>query len=172
MPVVALSLVAALALPLGGAGANHIRIGVTADRQPDVLPATVAPGVTYTAPHVTYTVPQGSTVAVPQGSTVVVQPPANPAGHTVMMPVTPAHPPMLQAEDITANQVRAHTIYANRIDADDVRGMVHHTQGVKIKTSSGDLSAPEVAASVIYADEIKANTVVAEAIFVRDLRRR
>jgi hypothetical protein len=49
---------------------------------------------------------------------------------------------------------------------------VHQTRGVKIKDPPGDIRAPEVVASVIYADEIKANSVSADAIYVRDLRRR
>jgi hypothetical protein len=46
----------------------------------------------------------------------------------------------------------------------------HRTR--KIKDPPGDIRAPEVVASVIYADEIKANSVSADAIYVRDLRRR
>jgi hypothetical protein len=43
---------------------------------------------------------------------------------------------------------------------------------VKIGDTKGDIKAPEVAASVIYADEIKANSVIAQHVFVRDLRRK
>lgn len=76
----------------------------------------------------------------------------------------------LRVEDIRANQVHAQTIYANEIDADQIQGMVHQTKDVRIRDTRGDIKAPEVTASVIYADSIKANTVVADQIFVRDLK--
>ena len=66
--------------------------------------------------------------------------------------------------------VRADTIYANRIQADEVRGQIHQTRDVRIGDTRGEIKAPEVAASVIYADEITA--VVAQNVYVRDLRRR
>ena len=44
-------------------------------------------------------------------------------------------------------------------------------RGLKVKESQGKIKAPEVAASVIYADEISANTVVADTIYVRELKR-
>ncbi|HEY7038493.1 MAG TPA: hypothetical protein VID28_06575 [Methylomirabilota bacterium] len=78
----------------------------------------------------------------------------------------------IQADEIKAGTVRASIIYANKIEADEVRGAVHQTRGVKVKNSEGKIQAPEVAASVIYADEITANTVVADTIYVRDLERR
>ncbi len=80
--------------------------------------------------------------------------------------------PTLQADEIRAGLVRAHTIYANRIEADEVRGAIVQSRGVKVSDSRGKLKAPEVAASVIYADRIDANTVVADTIYVRDLERR
>ena len=67
--------------------------------------------------------------------------------------------------------MRANTIYANRIEADEVRGAVHQTRGVKVRDSQGKIKAPEVVASVIYADEISANTVEADTIYVRELDR-
>jgi hypothetical protein len=106
----------------------------------------------------------GETLAPPPG--VIYVPPA---GTTVVMPSAPQ---TLQADEIKAQQVRAQTIYANKIEADEVRGVVYQTRGVKIRDAKGDIKAPEVSASVIYADEIKANSVVANAIYVRDLRRR
>jgi len=42
---------------------------------------------------------------------------------------------------------------------------------VKIKDTKGDIKAPSVSAGVIYADTIKARTVVAEHIYVKDLQR-
>jgi hypothetical protein len=95
-------------------------------------------------------------------STVVVTP------RTGVVPASQT----LQADSIKAGTVRAGTIYANRIEADDVRGAVHQTKDVKVKNSEGKIEAPEVAASVIYADEITANTVVADMIYVRKLDRR
>jgi hypothetical protein len=62
-------------------------------------------------------------------------------------------------------------IYANKIEADEVRGAVHQTRGVKVRDSRGKIKAPEVVASVIYADEISANTVEADTIYVRELDR-
>ena len=53
-----------------------------------------------------------------------------------------------------------------------VLGAVHQSKGIKVKNSEGKIEAPQVAAGVIYADEIKANTVMAETIYVRNLDRR
>lgn len=60
----------------------------------------------------------------------------------------------------------------NKIEADEVRGSVHQSRGVKVRDSQGKIKAPEVVASVIYADQISANTVEADTIYVRDLERR
>jgi len=96
-----------------------------------------------------------------------------PPGSAVVVPGQPtAVPSTVQADEITAHQVRASTIYANKIQADEVIGTVHQTRGVKINDTRGNIRAPEVVASVIYADEIKANTVSADTIYVRDLRKR
>ena len=92
---------------------------------------------------------------------------------SVMTPMIVASP-TLQADQITAQLVRARTIYVNRIDADQVHGMIYQTGGVTMTSSGslGDIKAPEVIASVIYADEIRANDVVADVIYVRNLRQR
>ena len=95
---------------------------------------------------------------------VVVAPPA------VVVPA-PAPAQTLQADEIQAGVVRANIIYVNKLEADEVRGAVHQTRSVKVKDSQGKIKAPEVAASVIYADEISANTVVADTIYVRELKR-
>lgn len=95
---------------------------------------------------------------------VVVAPPA------VVVPA-PAPAQTLQADEIQAGVVRANIIYVNKLEADEVRGTVHQTRSVKVKDSQGKIKAPEVAASVIYADEISANTVVADTIYVRELKR-
>jgi hypothetical protein len=42
---------------------------------------------------------------------------------------------------------------------------------VKIKDTKGDIKLPTVTAGVIYADTIKANSVVADNIYVRDIQR-
>jgi hypothetical protein len=81
-------------------------------------------------------------------------------------------PPSLQADEIKAHQVTAQVIYANKIEADEIRGTIHQTKGIKISDTRGDLKAPEVSAAVIYADQIKANSVVATDIYVRELRRK
>ena len=79
--------------------------------------------------------------------------------------------PTLQADQINAQSVRAHAIYANRIDADRVHGVIYQTGGVTMNRagSLGNITAPEVNASVIYADEIRANDVIADAVYVRTL---
>jgi len=86
--------------------------------------------------------------------------------------LTVVAPPSLQADEIKAHTVRAQVIYANKIEADEVRGAIHQSKGIKISDTHGDLKAPEVAANTIYADVIKANSVVANDIYVRDLRRK
>jgi hypothetical protein len=93
-------------------------------------------------------------------------------GSAVVVPAQPAAPDTLQADEITAHQVRAATIYANRIEADEINGSIHQTKGVKINDTRGNLRAPEVVASVIYADEIKANSVSADTLYLRELRKR
>jgi hypothetical protein len=95
-----------------------------------------------------------------------------PPGSAVVVPGQPAVTSTVQADEITAQQVRASTIYANKIEADEVQGTVYQSRGVKINDTRGNIRAPKVVASVIYADEIKANSVSADAIYVRDLRRR
>ena len=84
----------------------------------------------------------------------------------------PASSQTIHADHITAQQIRADTIYANRIDADDVQGQIHQSKDVKVGDTRGHIKAPEVTASVIYAEEISANTVVAQTVYVRNLRRR
>ena len=97
-------------------------------------------------------------IYAPPGTAVVVPPGA--ASNTV------------KADGITAQQVRANTIYANKIEADEVTGTVHQNRDLKVGATHGNIRAPEVVASVIYADEIKANSVQADTIYVRDLKQR
>ncbi len=92
---------------------------------------------------------------------MITSPPGAPA---VIAPET------LQVDEISAHQVRARAIYANRIDADHVQGPIYQTAGLLNRYGHGEIKAPEVSASVIYADTITANLVVADAVYVRDLR--
>jgi len=121
--------------------------------------ALIAPVAAVSANHVRF---EG--VPPTAGPPVVVSPPA------VVVPA-PAPAQTLHADEITAGVVRANIIYANKLEADEVRGAVHQSRGLKVQDSQGKIKAPEVAASVIYADEISANTVVADTIYVRELKR-
>jgi hypothetical protein len=161
----------------GAARANHI--GSTPDFGSESLPAgtavvqTTQPPATQPPvviqpgqPVVVQPGPSGSVVVQPgQSGAVVVQPGAS---RTVVAPA----PQMVQAEDLEANEVRAQTIYANKIEASEIRGTIHQTGKVKLDSSVTDLKAPTVVASLLYADTIKAHTVIADHIFVRDLERR
>ena len=64
------------------------------------------------------------------------------------------------------------SIYANRIDTDEIQGQIHQSKDVKVGETRGEIKAPEVTASIIYAEEISAISVVAHNVYVRDLRRR
>ena len=111
-------------------------------------------------------------VAVVSANHVRVEgPPVSVPPTTVVVPV-PAPTQTMQVDEIRAGVVRANPIYANKIEADEVRGTVHQSHGVKVRDSQGKIKAPEVVASVIYADQISANTVEADTIYVRDLERR
>ena len=78
----------------------------------------------------------------------------------------------VQAEQIVAHEVRARTIYANKIEASDIRGVLHKVERVKFDTKPGDLRTSSVVAGTIYADRIVANSVSADRIYVRDIERR
>ena len=52
-----------------------------------------------------------------------------------------------------------------------VQGRVHRLGDVKIKDTRGDINTPMVTAGVIYADTIKAHMVIAQDIYVDDLKR-
>ena len=172
-----LGAVVVAALPViavtGAATANHIRSSSngsfstesqstgSAVAQVPQPPVVVQPGQSV----VVQPAPSGSVVIQPgQSGSVVVQP-----GQSATV-VAPA-PQMVQAEDLEANEVRAQTIYANKIEASDIRGSIHQTGKVKLHSSVTDLKAPTVVASILYADTIKAHTVIADHIFVRDLER-
>jgi len=84
----------------------------------------------------------------PPSTTVIVPPPAPPTVQYVPAPPQVAVPmpsQTISVDQIKANQVRADTIYANRIEADQVLGQIHQTRDVKIRDTSGDVKAPEVA---------------------------
>ena len=85
--------------------------------------------------------------------------------------VTAPVPQVVQTGHIEANEVRAQTIYANKIKASDVKGAIHQTRDVKM-SGRGSLKMPSVVASVIYAETIEARSVTADNIYVRDLDRR
>ncbi len=94
-------------------------------------------------------------------------------GPPASLSYTPAPvPETFRAREIQAHEIRAQTIYANRIEADEIRGTLHQTKGVKVGDVHGDIKAPQVSAAVIYAEEISANSVIADNIYVRDLRRK
>ena len=67
--------------------------------------------------------------------------------------------------------MRAQTIYANTIESPSVQGTVHQSDTVKVDKTKGDIEAPSVVAGVIYADTIKARSVVADNIYVRELKK-
>ena len=50
--------------------------------------------------------------------------------------------------------------------------MIHQDKGLKVRNTNGAIKGNEIVASVIYADEIKADLVIADHIYVRNLRRR
>src|SRR5262245_30275373 len=92
---------------------------------------------------------------------------------TVVTPAPPealVAPETLQVDSIRAHEVRARTIYANQIDASQVRGVIYQTAGLQGLYGHGQVNVPDVTASVIYADTITANVVAADAVYVRDLR--
>ena len=94
------------------------------------------------------------------------------SGDTIVLTPAPAMQETLRAENIRAQQVRARTIYANKIEADEVQGVIHQTKDVKIGDTSGKIRAPQVDAGVIFAEEIHANSVVADAIYAREIHRK
>jgi hypothetical protein len=130
-------------------------------------------------------VPTASSTALAPPPGVVIEPAQPPA---VVQPQTPPAPGVVvqqpsgvvagqpnqtvQADQINAGEVRAQAIYANKIEASDVRGVVHKVERVKFDSKRGDLRMPSLLAGAIYADRIVANTVTADHIYVRDLERR
>jgi hypothetical protein len=78
-------------------------------------------------------------VAQPPSGPLVVQSPVPgpppPPGTPVIVPspptvvVPPSIPQVLQADDIEASEVRAHTVYANKIKASQIQGAVFRQPG-------------------------------------------
>jgi hypothetical protein len=135
----------ALAVSGGCASPNQARL------DPDAVVA--APGTTTEVP------PAGTTTVVPAPATVVTPPLA-----TVVLTV--------RADNIDSPRVRAQTIYANRIEANEIRGVIYQGKGLKVGNTDGAIKGDEIVASVIYANKIKADIVIADHIYVRDVRRR
>jgi hypothetical protein len=137
----------ALALAVSGGCASPYQ----ARLDPDAVVA--APGTTTVVP------PEGSTTVVPAPATGVTPPLA-----TVVLTV--------RADHIDSPRVRAQTIYANRIEANEIRGVIHQDKGLKVGNTDGAIKGDEIVAAVIYADKITADIVIADHIYVRDVRRR
>ena len=129
-----------------------------------------APVVVVPPAQPTVVQPSQAPVVVAPGQTVVVPAPAG----TVTVPgaVTVPATQVVQADELQANEVRAQTIYANKIESPEVRGTIHQTGGVKFDHSPNDLKASMVTASVVYADTIKADRVIADQIYVKQMERR
>jgi hypothetical protein len=79
---------------------------------------------------------------------------------------------IVEAEALEANEVHAQIIYANHIQSPDIHGTIHQTGGVRMDRSVSDLKAVTVTAGVLYADTIKADRVIADQIYVREIDRR
>jgi hypothetical protein len=89
----------------------------------------------------------------------------------IVSPPPPPPPPQeLAVKEIKADRVRAHTIYANEIKADDVRGRIHRVRKMDTHGWRGEMKGGSVSAAVIRAKEIKARVVIAETIYVHDLK--
>jgi hypothetical protein len=149
MPVLAVS---------GAARADHINNGFASEVRP---PGSVVI-------HPAQATPPLPPVVVQPGQSIIVQQSGQPALATVVQP----SPRTIQAEDLEANEVRAHTIYANKIEASEIHGAIHPTAKVRLDGSVSDLKAATVVTSLLYADTIKAHRVIADHIFVRELERR
>jgi hypothetical protein len=157
---------AALAAPVARSAADHVRFAPQpSSGTPTTVtivpaPAAVVPASVPAPPAATVTVVPAPTTVAP--SPVVIQ---GTAQHVVTVPAGQT----LRAEQIRAHVVRAGTIYANRIETDQVKGVVHHTNTIATGASAGEVVGPDVSASVIYADAIAANSIVADHVYVRDL---
>ena len=92
--------------------------------------------------------PGGSSVTVQPGQPSVTVQPA-PSASISSAPAT------LQADEIKAHEVRAQTIYANKIESPSIQGTVHQSDTVKVDKTKGDIETPSVVAEHIYVRELK-----------------
>ena len=111
--------------------------------------------------------------AVSLSLTSAPPPIANPGLPMAMQQVAPPEPTpsprhIVQADAIEAAEVRADTIYANRIKAREINGTVHRQPDMPLRTQ-GQMGVPSVVASTIYANRIDAGTVTAANIYVREI---
>ena len=143
----------------GAARADHINNGFASEVRP--------PGSVMIHPAPATPLPP---VVVQPGQSIIVQQSGPQAA--LATAVQPAPTRMVQAEDLEANEVRAHTIYANKIEASEIQGAIHPTAKVRLDDSVSDLKVATVVTSLLYADTIKAHRVIADHIFVRELERR
>jgi hypothetical protein len=148
----------ALAVSGGCASPNRVRLDPDVDAGTTAVPA---PGIT------TVPAPGTTTGVPPAGATTVVPAPA-----TVVTPAPPVVIQTLRADLIDSPRVRAQTIYANRIEANEIRGVIHQDKGLRVGNTDGAIKGNEIVATVIYADEIKADLIIADHIYVRHLRPR
>ena len=119
-----------------------------------------APSTTSTVPApdpALVPVPAGTPVVAPPGTTVIPAPGTTtvvpPAGHDDGR-AGPGHGATavvqtLRADDIKSPRVRAQTIYANRIEANEIRGVIHQDTGLKVRNTNGAITGSEIVASVI-----------------------
>jgi hypothetical protein len=145
------------------------------ETQPPGSAVTQAPGAVVIPPPPQPVVvqPSPAPVVVAPGQSVVVQPspsvqPVVVQSGTVMVPASQ----IVQADSLEATEVRAQTIYANRIQSNEIRGTIHQSGGVKMDRSVSNVKTQTLTASVLYADTIKADRVIADQIYVRQVERR
>jgi hypothetical protein len=94
--------------------------------------------------------PAQAPVVVSPGQAVVVQP--STSGQPVIVQsgtVTAPAAQVVQADALEANEVRAQTIYANRIQSPEIRGTIHQSGGVKMDRSVSNLKTQTLTASVL-----------------------
>jgi hypothetical protein len=89
---------------------------------------------------------------------------------TIVVPGNDNRERELVVKEIEASRVEARVIYANKIKARSVRGRVYRIGKLDTDGWRGEIEAPVVSAPVIYAKEIEANLVIAEAIYVHELK--
>ena len=116
------------------------------ETQPPGSAVTQAPGAVVIPPPPQPVVVQSAPapVVVSPGQSVVVQP--APSGQPVVVQsgtVTVPASQIVQADALEATEVRAQTIYANRIQSNEIRGTIHQSGGVKIDRSVANLKTSD-----------------------------